>query len=113
MIVCLKIFLFTIFGSAGSSLMSWGYSLVTVPRLFTAVSSRVVEHGLSSCGTQAQLQYSWVQLPHGMWNFPGPGIEPMFPAQAGGFLTTGSPGSPKSQYGYQFIYSSFKLYLIL
>ena len=27
-----------------------------------------------------------------MWDLPGPGIEPMFPALAGGFLTTGPPG---------------------
>ena len=27
-----------------------------------------------------------------MWNIPGPGIEPVFPTLAGGFLTTGSPG---------------------
>ena len=25
------------------------------------------------------------------WNLPGPGIKPMSPALAGGFLTTGSP----------------------
>ena len=28
----------------------------------------------------------------GMWNLPRLGIEPMPPALAGGFLTTGSPG---------------------
>ena len=26
-----------------------------------------------------------------MWSLPGPGIEPMTPALAGGFLTTGPP----------------------
>jgi len=31
-------------------------------------------------------------LPHGMWNLSGAGIEPMCPALAGGFLTTGPPG---------------------
>ena len=31
-----------------------------------------------------------------MWDLPKPGIEPMSPALAGGFLTTGSPG--KSSY---------------
>ena len=30
-----------------------------------------------------------------MWDLPGPGIKPMSPALAGGFLTTGPPG--KSQ----------------
>ena len=27
-----------------------------------------------------------------MWDFPGPGLEPMSPALAGGFLTTAPPG---------------------
>ena len=27
-----------------------------------------------------------------MWDLPEPGIEPMFPALAGGFLSTGPPG---------------------
>ena len=27
-----------------------------------------------------------------MWDLPGPGIEPVFPALAGGFLTTAPPG---------------------
>ena len=27
-----------------------------------------------------------------MWNLPGPGIKPMSPALAAGFLTTGPPG---------------------
>ena len=29
---------------------------------------------------------------HGMWDLPGPGLEPMSPASAGGFLTTAPPG---------------------
>ena len=32
-----------------------------------------------------------------MWNLPAPGIEPMFPALAGRFLTTGSPGRSQVQ----------------
>ena len=28
-----------------------------------------------------------------MWDLLGPGIEPLFPALAGGFLTTGNQGS--------------------
>ena len=27
-----------------------------------------------------------------MWNLPGPGIKPVFPALVDGFLTTGQPG---------------------
>ena len=32
-----------------------------------------------------------------MWNLPGPGIEPMSPALAGEFLTTGPPGKSLCQ----------------
>ena len=47
--------------------------------------SWVLVHGLSSCG-------AWAQLFHSMWNLPQPGIEPMCPALAGGFLSTMPPG---------------------
>ena len=43
---------------------------------------------LSSCGARAQLL-------RGMWDSPRPGIKPVSPALAGGFLTTAPPG--KSQ----------------
>ena len=55
------------------------------------VASLVAEHwalghvGFSSRGAQAYLS-------HGMWDLPGPGIKPMFPAWAGRFLTTMLPG---------------------
>ena len=29
-----------------------------------------------------------------MWDLPGPGLEPVSPALADGFLTTGPPGKP-------------------
>ena len=56
----------------------------------TVVAFLVAEHGalefrLSSCGI-------WDQLPHGMWDPPGPGIKRTSPALAGRFLTTGPPG---------------------
>ena len=31
-----------------------------------------------------------------MWDLPGPGLEPMPPALAGGYLTTGTPGMSQS-----------------
>ena len=34
---------------------------------------------------------TWSYLPRGMRNLPGPGIKPVSPALAGGFLTTGPP----------------------
>ena len=48
-------------------------------------ASVVVARELSSCGT-------WAQLLCGMWNLPGPELEPVSPALAGGFLTTAPPG---------------------
>ena len=52
---------------------------------------RLQTHRLSSCG-------SWGQLLHGMWDPPGPGLEPMSPALAGRFSTTAPPGKPPSLY---------------
>ena len=34
-----------------------------------------------------------------MWDLPGSGIEPMSPALAGGFFTTGPPGKPQNVKG--------------
>ena len=77
---------------------SGGFSLVAVWGLLSScgmwashcsgsscLGTRALEYGLSSCGTQTL-------LPHGMWNLPGPGIEPMSPTLAGRFLTTGPAG---------------------
>ena len=47
--------------------------------------------GLSSCGSRAQLL-------HGTWGLLGPGLKPVSPALAGGFLTTAPPGKPKNVY---------------
>ena len=33
-----------------------------------------------------------------MWDLPGPGLEPVCPALAGGFLTTAPPGKPHTAY---------------
>ena len=57
-------------------------------------ASAVVAHRLHSCGARAQPL-------HGMWNPPGPGLKPVSPALASGFLTTAPPG--KSQ-----VYLNFK-----
>ena len=62
-----------------------------------ARASVVVVHGLSSCGLwglERRLSScgTWASLLHDMWDLPGPGIEPVSPALAGGFLTTVPPG---------------------
>ena len=54
----------------------------------SSCGSWALEHRLSSCGARAYLLRS-------MWDPPGPGLEPVSPAFAGGFLTTAPPG--KSQ----------------
>ena len=61
--------------------------------------SVVVAHRLSSCGLRALERRlsscgAWAQLLRGMWDLPGPGLEPMCPALAGRFLTTAPPGKP-------------------
>ena len=53
---------------------------------FGSCGLRAVEHRLSS-GSQAQLLC-------GTWDLPGPGLEPVSPVFAGGFLTTVPPGKP-------------------
>ena len=58
---------------------------VVVARRLSSCGSRALECRLSSCG-------AWAQLLHGMWDPPGPGLEPMFPVLAGRLLTTVPPG---------------------
>ena len=97
-----RIFFYNLFiyGYTGSSWLhvlsliaaSRGYPPVPAQGLLIAAASLVAEHGLltrrlSSCGARALLLC-------GMCDLPGAGIEPMSPALAGGFLTTGSPGEP-------------------
>ena len=52
---------------------------------FSSCGTRALERRLSSCGARA-----W--LFRGMWDPPGPGLEPVSPALAGGFLTIAPPG---------------------
>ena len=90
-------FIYLFFGCTGSSLLHMGFlqlrrtgATLAVCVLLIAVASLVAEHGfqahgLSRCGARAQLLRD-------MWDLPGPGIEPMSPALAGGFFTTAPPG---------------------
>ena len=106
------LFIYFIFGCVGSSLLRGRFSScskrgpppIAVRGLLIMVASLVEERGLlargltscdswaperrlSSCGTRAQLL-------GGMWDLPGPGLEPVSPALAGGFPTTAPPGKP-------------------
>ena len=67
------------------ALGAWA-SVVVAPG-FSSCGLWALEHRLSICGTQAQLL-------HGMWDLPGPGLEPMSPELACGFSTTAPPGKP-------------------
>ena len=69
---------------------SWGYSSFWCKDfslrwllLLQGTESRPM--GFGSCSSRAKLL-------HGMQNLPGSGIEPTFPALAGGFLSTVPPG---------------------
>ena len=63
------------------------WASVVVAHGFSSCGSWALEHRLSSCGARAVLL-------RGMWDLPGPGLEPVSPALAGGFLTTVPPGKP-------------------
>ena len=72
------------FSCFGARALSARASVVVACRL-SSCGSRALEHRLSSCGTRAQLL-------RGMWDLPGPGLKPVSPALAGGFLTTAPSG---------------------
>ena len=72
-----------------------GPLFITVRGPLTIAASLVAEHRLqmrrlSSCGSRAHLL-------RGMWDLPGPGLEPVSPALAGRFSTTAPPGKPPSK----------------
>ena len=66
------------------------FIVVRGPLIITAslvAEQRLQTRRLSDCGSRAQLLCS-------MWDLPRPGLEPVSPALAGGFLTTVPPGKP-------------------
>ena len=78
---------------AFSSCGKWGPLFIAVRGPLTITASLVAEHRLqtrrlSNCGSRAQLL-------RGMWDLLGPGLEPVSPALADGFLTTAPPGKPQ------------------
>ena len=77
---------------AFSSCSKRGPLFIAARRPLTIAASLVVEHRLqmlrlSNCDSRAQSL-------HGMWDLPGPGLEPVSPALAGRFSTTAPPGKP-------------------
>ena len=59
---------------------------------FSSCSSWILDLRPSSCGAHAQLLC-------GMWDLPGSGIKPVFPALPGGFFATEPSGKP-SQFSF-------------
>ena len=79
---------------AFSSCGKWGPLFIAACGPLTIAASPVAEHRLqtrrlSNCGSRAQLL-------RGMWDLPGPGLEPVSPASAGRLPTTAPPGKPPS-----------------
>ena len=77
---------------AFSSCGNRGPLFIAVRGPLTIAASLLAEHKLqtrrlSNCGSRAQLL-------RGMWDLPRPGLEPVSPALAGRFSTTGPPGKP-------------------
>ena len=60
-------------------------------RQLQPVGSWALEHRLNSCGT-------WAQLLSSRCDLPGSGIEPVFPALAGGFLATETLRKPSDEF---------------
>ena len=85
-----------IYGCVGSLLLCAGFLLRWLLLLqstgcrragFSNCGTWALERRLSSCGARAE-------LPRGMWDLTGPGLEPVSPALAGGFLTTATREVP-------------------
>ena len=76
------------FSCCGAWALGMWASVVTACGL-SSCGARALEHRLSSCGAQTQLLRD-------MWDLPGPGLEPVSPALAGGSLTTMPPVKPGS-----------------
>ena len=79
------------------ALGTWQVSVGAARRLSSCGMQALERTGLSSCGSRAiecRLSScgSWTLLLRSMWDLPGPGLEPMSPALAGGFLTSVPPG---------------------
>ena len=92
---------------AFSSCGKRGPLFITVHGPLTIAASLVAEHRLqtcrlSNCGSRAHLL-------HGMWDLPGPGLEPVSPALVGRLSTT----APLEHFYFLFIYLFIFLFFVL
>ena len=68
----------------------WAFSSCDERGLLLAVMPLLCRAQALACGLSSRGTWTW--LLRGMWNLPGPGVEPVSPALAGGHLSTGQPG---------------------
>ena len=80
---------------AFSSCGERGPLFIAVLGPLTIAVSLVAEHRLQTCRLSSCGSRAW--LLRGMWDLPGPGLEPVSPALAGRFPTTAPPGKPACQ----------------
>ena len=81
--------------AAALSLQSEGFSPWRLLPLQTAASGQAAQSWqLTGSKALAQSLWSMSLRPQDMWDLPGPGIEPVSPGLAAGFLTPGPLGKP-------------------
>ena len=85
----------SLFAASGGYSLLWcaGFSLRWL-LLLRSTDSRLA--GFSCCVTWAQQWWHTGLVAPRMWDLPRPGLEPVSPALAGGFLTTVPPEKPSS-----------------
>ena len=97
-LICTCFFFFTIFiyltvlglRYCTQAFSSCGHSPVSVHGLLIVMASLIVEQRLQ--GERASEAVAHGLMLCSMWDLPGPGIEPVFSALAGRFLSTGPAG---------------------
>ena len=90
------LYLFVYFGPCWVFVAVRGFSLVPVSWSYSSLwyaGSSLRWLLVASTGSRVHgLQWSWMHGLSCMWNLCGPGIKPVSPALAGGYLATGPPG---------------------
>ena len=95
---------------AFSSCGKQGPLFIAVHGPLTITASPVAEHRLQT--RRLSNRGSRAQLLRGMWDPPGPGLEPVSPAPAGRFSTTAPPGKP-SRYFFNVLFDFFSDALVV
>ena len=96
------LFIYSFLAVLGLCCYTWAFSSCSKQGLLSSCGARASHcGGFSCCGAQALGHVGSVVVGCtglvALWHvkFPRPGVEPMSPALAGGFLTTGPPGKSR------------------